>query len=255
MKIEIDDPALRDVPVGGTFQTSPAGVEALLTMLHDGFGATIRRDEPGHVYIEGSGELKKMSRGDFRPSRVVLADDPQVVTRDQMGGAFMTTINGSVRKAVVQALACASGLIVIPGLANADPAQFDIVAQPLPNALKAFAAQAKMQLLYRYDIVSRANASAVAGKLEKHAALDQMLRGTGLEAVYSNENTATIRLVATRCEADRHQGRHQRETRAPPALRPRVRRPGTESGMFASRRLTTVFRPRRTVLPTACPTC
>ena len=108
----------------------------------------------------------------------------------------MRTINGSVRKAVVQALACASGLIVIPGLANADPAQFDIVAQPLPNALKAFAAQAKMQLLYRYDIVSRANASAVAGKLEKHAALDQMLRGTGLEAVYSNENTATIRLVA-----------------------------------------------------------
>jgi hypothetical protein len=108
----------------------------------------------------------------------------------------MRAINGSVRKAVVRALACASGLIVIPGLANADPAQFDIVAQPLPNALKAFAVQAKMQLLYRYDIVSHANASAVAGKLEKHAALEQMLRGTGLEAVYSNENTATIRLVA-----------------------------------------------------------
>ena len=54
LKIEIDDPALRDVPVGGTFQTNPAGVEALLTMLHDGFGATIRRDEQGHVYIEGA---------------------------------------------------------------------------------------------------------------------------------------------------------------------------------------------------------
>jgi len=53
LKIEIDDPALRDVPVGGTFQTNPAGVEALLTMLHDGFGATIRRDDEGHVYIEG----------------------------------------------------------------------------------------------------------------------------------------------------------------------------------------------------------
>ncbi len=53
LKIEIDDPALRDVPVGGTFQTNPAGVEALLTMLHDGFGATIRRDDQGHVYIEG----------------------------------------------------------------------------------------------------------------------------------------------------------------------------------------------------------
>jgi len=52
LKIEIDDAALRDVPVGGTFQTNPEGVEALLTMLHDGFGATIRRDEQGRVHIE-----------------------------------------------------------------------------------------------------------------------------------------------------------------------------------------------------------
>src|ERR1700722_7541428 len=112
------------------------------------------------------------------------------------GGAFMRTINGSVRKAVIQALACISALLAIAGEASADPAQFDIAAQPLPNALKTFATQAKMQLLYRYDIVSRATATAVAGKLEKHAALEQMLHGTGLEAVYSNENTATIRLIS-----------------------------------------------------------
>jgi transmembrane sensor len=53
LKIELDDNALRQLPVGGTFQTSPEGVEALLTMLHDGFGTTIRRDDQGHVYIEG----------------------------------------------------------------------------------------------------------------------------------------------------------------------------------------------------------
>jgi transmembrane sensor len=52
LKIEVGDDALRQVPVGGTFQTSPEGAEALLTMLHDGFGATIRRDGQGHVYIE-----------------------------------------------------------------------------------------------------------------------------------------------------------------------------------------------------------
>jgi transmembrane sensor len=52
LKIELGDEALRHVPVGGTFQTSPEGAEALLTMLHDGFGATIRRDGEGHVYIE-----------------------------------------------------------------------------------------------------------------------------------------------------------------------------------------------------------
>ena len=46
------DEALRQLPVGGTFQTSPEGAEALLTMLRDGFGASIRRDDQGHVYIE-----------------------------------------------------------------------------------------------------------------------------------------------------------------------------------------------------------
>jgi transmembrane sensor len=53
LKIEFGDDALRQLPVGGTFQTSPEGAEALLTMLHDGFGTTIRRDGQGHVHIEG----------------------------------------------------------------------------------------------------------------------------------------------------------------------------------------------------------
>jgi TonB-dependent receptor len=106
------------------------------------------------------------------------------------------TTNVSVRKAVLRALACASGLaLAVPGRASADPAQFDIAAQPLPTALKSFAAQAKMQLLYRFDVVSHATASPVRGQLEKHEALEQLLRGTGLQAVYSNENTATIRLI------------------------------------------------------------
>jgi transmembrane sensor len=53
LKIEFDDDALRQLPVGGTFQTNPEGAEALLTMLHDGFGTTIRRDGEDHVHIEG----------------------------------------------------------------------------------------------------------------------------------------------------------------------------------------------------------
>src|ERR1700682_2817062 len=106
----------------------------------------------------------------------------------------MRTNNRLVRLAVLQALACAPGLMLAtPGRASADPARFEITAQPLPNALKNFAAQAKMQLLSRYDVVSHATASPVTGQLEKHAALEQLLRGTGLEAVYSNDNTATIR--------------------------------------------------------------
>src|SRR3979490_78460 len=109
----------------------------------------------------------------------------------------MSTNNGSVRLAVLRALACASGLLLAtPGRASADPARFDIAAQPLPKALKNFAAQAKMQLLYRYDVVSRATASPVTGQLEKHAALELLLRGTGLGAGYSNDNPPTIRSIS-----------------------------------------------------------
>jgi TonB-dependent receptor len=99
--------------------------------------------------------------------------------------------------AVLQALGCASGLaLATPGRASADPARFDIAPQPMPAALRSFATQANMQLLYRSDIISRVRANAVTGQLEKHTALEQMLRGTGLEAVYSGENSATIRLIS-----------------------------------------------------------
>jgi TonB-dependent receptor len=109
----------------------------------------------------------------------------------------MKSNNRLVRLAVLQALTCASGLMIAaPGSASADPARFDIAAQPLPNALKNFAAQAKMQLLYKYDVVSRATATPVTGKLEKHAALERLLQGTGLVAVYSDDNTATIRVIS-----------------------------------------------------------
>src|SRR5258708_19019516 len=105
--------------------------------------------------------------------------------------------NESVRMAVLRALACVSVLVLaLPASVSADPAKFNIEAQPLPNALKNFAAQAKMQLLSPDELVSHAIANPVVGDLEKHAALDAMLKGTGLEAVYSSENTATIRSIA-----------------------------------------------------------
>ena len=110
----------------------------------------------------------------------------------------MRSNNCLVRMAVLHALACASGLILAtPGTASADPARFDIAAQPLPTALKNFAAQAKMQLLYRYDIVSHATASPVSGADSRSTPpWSNCCEGPGLEAVYSNDNTATIRLIS-----------------------------------------------------------
>lgn len=93
-----------------------------------------------------------------------------------------------------KAVACLCGLLLtLPVLAMADSVRFDIAAQPLPAALKEFASQANMQLLYRFEVVQSANANAVIGDFDKQAALEMLLDGTGLEAIYSKENAATIR--------------------------------------------------------------
>lgn len=75
----------------------------------------------------------------------------------------------------------------------AEPAQFDIPAQPLVAALRAFAAQAQMQLLYEQSTVADIRGNAVSGELDKKTALEELLRNTGLEVVYSSEGAATIR--------------------------------------------------------------
>ncbi len=94
-----------------------------------------------------------------------------------------------------QAVACALILALsIPALSKADDTiQFDIASQPLSAALKSFAEQAKMQILYRQDVVAGAMGNAVIGSYDKRNALQQLIKGTGLEIVFSADNAATIR--------------------------------------------------------------
>src|SRR5687767_8148181 len=96
-----------------------------------------------------------------------------------------------------RAVACSLILALsMPALSKAvadEPIQFDIASQPLSVALKSFAEQAKMQILYRQDVVEGAVANAVVGSFDKRIALRQLIEGTGLEIVFSAENAATIR--------------------------------------------------------------
>lgn len=89
---------------------------------------------------------------------------------------------------LVLALAC-------PAPALADTARFEIRAEPLSDALKAFAQQAHMQLLYEYALVRNVRGNPVMGVIEKHRALKDLLRNTGLEAVFSSDDAATIRPI------------------------------------------------------------
>src|SRR3954467_13500566 len=88
--------------------------------------------------------------------------------------------------------ACAC-FIGASGLAAADSQTFDSPAQPLPSALKAYAEQSHVQLLYVYSAVANASGNAVHGDLDTHQALNELLRNTGFEAAYTSDREVTIR--------------------------------------------------------------
>lgn len=92
---------------------------------------------------------------------------------------------------------CLTFMIIWPAFALADTARFEIRSEPLSTALKAFAEQAHMQLLYEYAIVQNVQGNSVIGVIDKHAALNDLLRNTGLEAVFSANDAATIKPTAT----------------------------------------------------------
>lgn len=98
-----------------------------------------------------------------------------------------------LKMAWVGLLATLGMALTVPAMAMADSVRFNISAQPLPQALKAFAAQAHMQLLYQYSTVANLRSNAVVGDIDKHTALEQLLKNSGLEVIYSSESAATIR--------------------------------------------------------------
>src|SRR3954447_20227134 len=111
--------------------------------------------------------------------------------------------------------ACAC-FIGASGLAVADSQSFDIPAQPLPSALKAFAAQSHVQLLYVYNAVANASGNAVHGDLDTHQALNELLRNTGFEAAYTSDREVTIRrseAAGTGVDDKSHQSKAQRTGR------------------------------------------
>ncbi|MCD9006333.1 TonB-dependent receptor [Luteimonas sp. XNQY3] len=105
-----------------------------------------------------------------------------------------------VNKGIVRTLyagVIATGLCLsVSATAQAPPTTtvaFDIPSQPLSAALKTFADQAGMQLLYRTEAVGNATARPVQGQMDRREALRQLLEGTGLEVIYSADDAATIR--------------------------------------------------------------
>lgn len=136
--------------------------------------------------------------GDPRSSGVVVSIDRRRAEQGSEGGCTVVggkqSLYGSIARAARQcALVGAIGLLVLPASSLGQSAHFDIASQPLPAALHVFAIQAQMQLLYEHTAVAGVIGDAVSGDIDKRAALEQLLRGTGLEIIYTSDHAATIR--------------------------------------------------------------
>lgn len=68
----------------------------------------------------------------------------------------------------------------LPALAIAAPVTLDISPQPLAGALNHLAEQSGLQIIYDGQIVDGMSSQGISGLQEPQAALDQLLRGSGL---------------------------------------------------------------------------
>lgn len=77
----------------------------------------------------------------------------------------------------------------------ADPAPqaYKIEPQPVSTALKAFAAQSNMQLIFTEADVGSARTTGVVGTRSPREALSEMLKGTGLEFEFTANNVVVVR--------------------------------------------------------------
>lgn len=87
--------------------------------------------------------------------------------------------------------------LILAGTLLATPVAFDLPAQRAADALLAFSAQAKTEVLFSFDELSGIESTAVRGELEPEEALARLLKGTGFAA---RRNRAG-KFVATRLAA------------------------------------------------------
>jgi iron complex outermembrane recepter protein len=80
---------------------------------------------------------------------------------------------------VLLCTASLSFLSLFPTLARAEPVEFDLPSQSAANALLAFSQQAKIEVLFPFDLLRKARSTAVVGSYEPETALVRLLSDTG----------------------------------------------------------------------------
>lgn len=76
-----------------------------------------------------------------------------------------------------------------------EPVSFQIPAQAAAKGLNLYAEQADLQFMFPYAAVKDVETNEVVGQFDKDVALQTLLADTGLEVVYGENNTATVRPI------------------------------------------------------------
>ena len=84
--------------------------------------------------------------------------------------------------------------------------EFDIPAEDLSAALDRFSTQSGTQAMYRQELVAGKRASALSGSYTPAAALERILRGTGLVLERANDRTFVLKEAHVRPQAQPTQG-------------------------------------------------
>ncbi|MET0310241.1 MAG: TonB-dependent receptor [Sphingomonas sp.] len=91
----------------------------------------------------------------------------------------------------------AATIMAVPAQAgqSGQAVQFDIPAQGLAAALDLFARQAGVQILYPYKVAAPRRSVALRGRMPVRAALDRLLRSSGLEIARLADRVVILRAV------------------------------------------------------------
>ena len=79
--------------------------------------------------------------------------------------------------------------------------RLNVPPQPVFEALKEFAVQTKLQVIYYSDVAQGLSSPGAVGELTAGAALQQLLVGTGLRYVFVNDRTVAIRASGSEAES------------------------------------------------------
>jgi outer-membrane receptor for ferric coprogen and ferric-rhodotorulic acid len=80
--------------------------------------------------------------------------------------------------------------------ATAEQVNLNIAAQPLKNALRAFAGATHLQLVYTSELVAGHTSAAVSGSYAPAAALGQLLAGSGLAYRFTSPGVVTLEKIS-----------------------------------------------------------